>query len=224
MRILNRAGFVARFSTVWLALVGTGLFLNARSSVESVPDHQQLETFPRELQGWIGNDSPIGTDILQTLGPGDFLSRTYRTPFSPQFIDLFIGYYPSQRTGDTIHSPQNCMPGAGWTPLQRDRIRILRNDIPGNKNAVNANRFLFAKGIERFLVFYWYQAHGRTTPSEYWAKFYLVKDSITMHRTDGAMIRIVTPIPHSSDESQAEDRAVKFAELVLAKLDDYIPR
>jgi len=224
VRILNRAGCVARFSTVWLALVGTGLFLNARSSFESVPDHQQLDSFPRVLQGWVATDLPIDSEVLQTLGPGDFLSRSYRNMSNPEFVDLFIAYYPSQRTGDTIHSPQNCMPGAGWTPLQRDRIRILRGDITGDKNAVNANRYIFAKGMERFLVLYWYQAHGGTTPSEYWAKFYLVKDSIAMHRTDGAMIRIVTPIPNSSDESQAEDRAVKFAELVLAKLDNYIPR
>ena len=215
---------VVRSLTVWLVLAGTALFIYGRGSFESIPNHQRLESFPRVLQGWVATDLPIDSEVLQTLGPGDFLSRSYRNISTPEFVDLFIAYYPSQRTGDTIHSPQNCLPGAGWTPLRKDRIRISRGDIPGDKNAVNANRYIFAKGMERSLVLYWYQAHGRTTPSEYWAKFYLVRDSIAMNRTDGAMVRIVTPIPNSSSPAQAEDRAVRFAELVLGKLDNYIPR
>jgi len=71
---------------------------------------------------------------------------------------------------------------------------------------------------------YWYQAHGRTTPSEYWAKFYLVKDAVAMNRSDGAMVRVAAPISNPSAESQTEATALEFSKIVLSKLDDFIPR
>jgi EpsI family protein len=218
---------LGRFSAVWIILVATALFLAFRGSFESVPAHRQLENFPRELQGWVGRDLPLEADTLQILGAGDFLNRDYENVSSPEFIGLFVAYYPSQRTGDTLHSPQHCLPGAGWTPLRSDNIQIVSADAPKQSRVVTANRFVFAKGTEHVFVLYWYQAHGRTTASEYWAKFYLVRDSIAMHRSDGAIVRLDTPISNPSDpsdEARAEARTVDFAKKVLAPLDDYLPR
>jgi EpsI family protein len=224
MKLENGPITLLRFLSVWLALAGTALFLNARSSFELIPGRQNLDTFPRELQGWTGKDSPLSPDILRALGPGDFLSRSYRRSSSAERVDLFIAYYPSQRTGDTIHSPQNCLPGAGWTPLMRGRIQIPEANVLRDGNIVTANRYILAKGLDRILVLYWYQAHGRTTPSEYWAKFYLVRDSMAMNRTDGAMVRVAMAIPNSSAEGQTEAAAIEFSQAVLRNLDSYIPR
>jgi EpsI family protein len=211
-----------RFLVVWAILGGTAVFLRARNSFEYVPTHERLEDFPRQLQGWTGQDLPMESGVLKVLGAGEFLNRAYRNEFSREFVELFVAYYPSQRSGDTIHSPQNCLPGSGWTPLRRDYIQIV-NDQPQRKTAL-ANRFVFAKGMERVYVLYWYQAHGRTTPSEYWAKFYLVRDSIALNRSDGAIVRIVTPIANAGGEAQAGARAVAFAQRLIGKLDDYVPR
>ena len=219
MRGARRATAFLRFLAVWLILVGTALFLHARSSFEVIPSRQTLALFPRDLPGWTGKDLPLNSDVLRILGPGDFLSRSYRSSGSAEPVDLFIAYYPTQRGGDTIHSPQNCLPGSGWTPLMRDHSQISNPD----GNSVMANRYILAKGMDRILVLYWYQAHGRTTPSEYWAKFYLVRDSIVMKRTDGAMVRVAIPIPNQSAES-SEAAALEFSRLVLANLDSYIPR
>lgn len=212
---------VARFLIAWMVLAGTAVFLQGRSSFERIPDHQPLETFPHELGGWTGRDLPIDKEVLQVLGPGDFLSRAYSGASNAAPIDLFIAYYPSQRTGDTIHSPQNCMPGAGWTLLARDRIKIPNGASHGT---TTSNRFVFAEGLEHVLVFYWYQAHGRTTPSEYWAKYYLVRDSIAMNRSDGAMVRVAAQLPNPSAEPQTEASVIEFSKIVLDKLDDFIPR
>lgn len=224
MKNAERWASRARFLIAWFALAGTAILLNGRDSSESVPYHQSLDAFPHELNEWTGKDAPISPDILQALGPGEFLSRNYRSQSSPEAMDLFIGYYPSQRRGDSIHSPQNCLPGAGWTPLVQDRIQIFDASAFRKGNVVTANRYVLAKGMDRVFVLYWYQARGRTTPSEYWAKIYLVRDSILMHRTDGAIVRIASVLPNPSVERQEEGRAVKFAELVLSKLDDYVPR
>jgi EpsI family protein len=94
----------------------------------------------------------------------------------------------------------------------------------GTETAVTANRYILAKGMDRVLVLYWYQAHGRTTPSEYWAKFYLVRDAIATNRSDGAMVRVSTQIPTAAEESQTENTTIEFSKTVLTKLDDFIPR
>jgi len=214
----------ARFLVVWLVLAGTALLLHARSSFEFIPNRQILETFPRDLQGWSGEDLPLTPNVLSVLGPGDFLSRTYRNAAKAETIDLFVAYYPSQRSGDTIHSPQNCLPGAGWIPLLNEHIQIPYANRTGNAAPVTANRYVLAKGMDRVLVLYWYQAHGRTTPSEYWAKFYLVKDAITMNRSDGAMVRLAAHIPNPSTEPQTVEMALEFSKVILTKLDDFIPR
>ena len=224
MSPVHRSAAWARFLAVWLVLAGTALLLHARSSFEVIPNRQALDTFPRELQSWTGKDLALTPDVLRILGPGDFMSRSYRDAASSETMDLFIAYYPSQRSGDTIHSPQNCLPGAGWTPLMKDHIQIPYANRAGGANGVMANRYVLAKGMDRVLVLYWYQAHGRTTPSEYWAKFYLVKDAVAMNRSDGAMVRVAAPISNPSAESQTEATALEFSKIVLSKLDDFIPR
>lgn len=88
---------------------------------------------------------------------------------------------------------------------------------------LRVNRYVIAQGSSRDLVLYWYQAHGRTTPSEYWARFYLVADAIRMNRTDGALVRIITPIAPGETTDKAQSRAVGFAQLVVPAIDHYIP-
>jgi EpsI family protein len=74
------------------------------------------------------------------------------------------------------------------------------------------------------VVFYWYQAHGRVVTGEYSAKFYLVADSIRMNRSDGALVRVITPIANGEGQEIAERRAVTFTQHLVPLLDVYIPR
>jgi EpsI family protein len=218
---MKDAGSWIRFLCVWLVLLGTTLLLAARNAVEYIPAHQPLDAFPYEVGDLQGKNVPIDPSVSEALGPGQFLDREFKSPSSAEPpMELFVAYYPSQRTGDTIHSPQNCLPGSGWTPLQTGRIQIPQP----NGQTVTVNRYIVAKGMDRILVLYWYQAHGRTTPSEYWGKIYLVTDAIKLNRTDGALVRIVVPIPHSTDEMRPGVRAVQFAQSVLQQLDSFIPR
>jgi EpsI family protein len=161
-------------------------------------------------------------DVRDVLGPGDFLLRNYRQPGDRPKPDvfLFIAYFPSQRAGDTIHSPKNCLPGAGWAPVQADRITI---DVAGHA-PFRANRYLIAKGDDRQLVLYWYWAHDRAVASEYAAKFYLVTDSIRMHRTDGALVRLSMPLPPGQSSNSAERDLIAWAGRVVPLLNTYVPR
>jgi EpsI family protein len=209
-----------RFVPVALLLAAAAALLEARNMQEAVPSSLNLAAFPAAIGGWQGRDLPITPGEFAVLGPGQFLVRDYRRSAVEPPVNLYVAYFPSQRSGDTIHSPQNCLPGAGWAPVESGHFSLQRPDGP----AISVNRYIIAKGLDRDLVLYWYQAHGRVTPSEYWAKIYLVADAIRMNRTDGALVRIVTPIAGGTDESVAQARALAFAAQALPLLDSYIPR
>ena len=211
----------ARFLPVALILIATAIFLQARTRVEVFPPRQPLPSFPQQLGSWEGTDVAIDDDALKVLGPGDFLLRVYRDEQSTQPpVDLFIAYFPSQRTGDTIHSPKNCLPGAGWSPVQSSRIMLsMANHAP-----FPVNRYVIAKGDTRQVVLYWYWAHDRGVASEYWAKYYLVADSIRMNRSDGSLVRLKTVMLRGESTDAALQRLLPLAERILPRLDDYIPR
>lgn len=212
-------GSWARFICVAALLSGSFAFLNVRTRPEDLPPHQPLGTFPLLLTNSFGRDVPIPPEVASVLGDGEFVERVYQTGSQP-WVDFFVAYFPTQRTGSTIHSPQNCLPGAGWTPIEFNRIPLPR---PGG-GSISVNRYVIAKGLDRQLVLYWYQSHGRTVANEYAAKFYLVADSIRMNRSDGALVRVVTSINPGETETVAENRAVAFTQSFLPLLDSYIPR
>jgi len=211
-----------RFLWPALFLALAVLFLQLRSRAEVVPQHKPLAEFPQRLGDWIGRDVPIPANFLAVLGPGDFLTREYVQPQARvPGMNLYIAYFPSQRQGDTIHSPKNCLPGAGWVPLTSTHMYLQQTGGP----PLQVNRYVLGEGSERMFVLYWYQAHGRAVASEYTAKFYLVADSIRLNRTDGALVRILTPVATRIESVEdAERRAVSFASLLIPRLDDYIPR
>jgi EpsI family protein len=210
-----------RFLLAVVMLVSTAIFLQVRGRHEIFPSRPPLAAFPYRLSDWVGSDVGITKDVRSVLGPGDFLLRTYKNTAVPQpVVDLFVAYFPTQRTGDTIHSPRNCLPGAGWTPLQSRRVQISGPQ----HTPFRANRYVIAKGENRQLVFYWYLAHGRAIASEYWAKFYLVADSIRMNRSDGSLIRLTTPILRGESVDEAQERLLSFAGQVVPRMNDYVPR
>lgn len=217
---MNLVG-ITRFALAAGLIAVTAILLQARGHTEIVPPHQPLASFPEQLGNWSGTDIALDKDTLAVLGPGDFMERVYEDPSgkSPVF-DLFLAYFASQRTGDTIHSPQNCLPGAGWNP---DQKQIVTLSLPGHP-PFPAKRYVISKGESRRLVLYWYWAHDRGVASEYWAKFYLVKDAIRMNRSDGALVRITIVMLPGESPDAAEQRVLPFAAQVAPLLNQYIPR
>ena len=215
---MKEHGYTFRFLIVAILLAGTAGFLQARRRTEIVPKSKPVSSFPISVDNWAGQELRIDDEVLSVLGPGDFLSRIYTQARQP-YISFFLAYFPSQQTGDTIHSPKNCLPGSGWTPTESSRIML---PVPSGAS-IPVNRYIIQKGADRQLVIYWYQAHGRAVASEYWARFYLAADAIRLNRTDGALIRIVTPIASGENRESAEERAVQFAQQIAPSLGKYVP-
>jgi EpsI family protein len=197
-------------------LMGAFVLLHTASHGEAIVPHNALRELPYTLGSWTGKDQPIEERIVKAVGVSDYTNRIY---FSQQegFAQLYVGYYASQRTGDTIHSPKNCLPGAGWDPVQSGYAKI---SVPGGRQIV-VNEYVIQQGLDKALVFYWYQGRGRVIASEYSGKFWMVADAISRNRTDGALVRLVTSM--NDGEEKARARLESFAQLVFPRLDAIIP-
>ena len=209
----------ARFWTIVALLAGTALLLYARGNSDFIPVSEPLSQMPRNLAGWWGSDVEIDQETLDVLGAGDFMSRVYIHDGGKPPIGLFIGYFPTQRTGVTIHSPKNCLPGSGWAFESSQYVNL--NDANGKAHRVG--EYIIADGENRQFVIYWYQAHGRSIANEYLAKIYLVTDAIRLNRTDGALIRVITPISAHEGMSAARARAEAFTAQLIPMLPRFIP-
>lgn len=210
-----------RFGIAAALMLATALVLQAHSRGEIFAQRAPLSSLPSQIDGWTGIDSALDQQTLDILGPGEFLYRDYENASQPQpWINLYIAYFPTQKAGDTIHSPSHCLPGAGWVPTSREVVQITRPD----GSSFPVNRYVVAKTGERQLVLYWFQAHGRAVASEYWAKYYLVSDSIGMNRSDGGLVRLMTPMLDGESPEAAQARMMNLGSQFLPLLDSHIPR
>jgi EpsI family protein len=197
-------------------IVATGLYARGASGPEQVPARASLASLPTSLGAWRGHDAgPLADDVVAQLGVDDYVNRRYSAAGNAP-VALYVGYYASQRQGDTIHSPQNCLPGAGWQPVFSDRSTI---DV--GVRALPVNRVLIQKGVDRQAVFYWYQGRGRIVASEFANKGWLMLDAARLHRTDGGLVRLMAPVATTSDAAFATLTA--FGAALFPHLSSHLP-
>ena len=182
----------------------------------SVPPLRTLSQFPTTIGQWHGQVSRFDQRIYDILGVDDSFLCDYTRPNGKK-VNLYIGYYSSQKEGELIHSPKNCMPGAGWNIIRTSLVQI---DFPriGPKKVI---KLVLKKGTERQVMLYWFQSRGRIISSEYWQKIYLVYDSIFKQRTDGSFVRLMAPV--EKGEKETTRYLVGFAQELYPVLDSYIP-
>jgi EpsI family protein len=198
-------------------LLGAFILLRSVSHGEPVVPHQPLRELPYTVGTWSGQERPLSEQIVQAVSVSDYTNRVYLADGTAP-VQLYVGYYGSQKTGDTIHSPKNCLPGSGWDPVRSGFATI---SVAGGRQIV-VNEYVIQKDENKQLVFYWYQGRGRVNASEYAGKFWMVADAISRNRTDGALIRLVTPI--IDDEASARARLVAFTQGLFPQLDEIIPK
>lgn len=209
----------ARFWVVLALLGGTAGVLNTRADHDKVAPAENITAMPEQFGPWMGHDLAIEDRVLDVLGKGDFLNRVYTRGDSTPSIGLFIGYFPTQRTGQAIHSPQHCLPGAGWTFESSKYASITATD----GKPYQVGEYVISNGESKQFVLYWYQSHGRSIANEYVSKAYMIADAIRLNRTDGALVRVITPITANETVDSARDRAVKFTGMMATQLPRFIP-
>jgi EpsI family protein len=203
-------------------LVVAAVVLDHASQSEPVALRTPLASFPTEVDGWKSTRSvEFDPKIVTILGVTEYLNRVYVREQDRTQVGLYVGYYKSQRQGESIHSPLNCLPGSGWQPITSGRAII---PIPADASAslaapsIEVNRYVVQKGLDTLLVLYWYQSHGRVIASEYWGKFYLVADALRLNRTDAAIIRVMVPIGDPAATEAADRTATNFVQAMVQLL------
>jgi EpsI family protein len=217
---------IGRAALLMLCLVVTSTYLGHAAKAEPTPLRQPLSDLPLVIGEWSGRVNPdFSPEVLAILRVSDYTSRTY---FSPRngAIGLYVGYYGTQRQGASIHSPLNCLPGAGWIPVQQGHLALtVASSLNGPSRTIEVNRVVIEKGLDRQLVLYWYQSHDRVIASEYWGKIYTVVDAIRLNRTDAALVRVIAPITSREPGAleAAEPAASAFVEALFPQLGKYLP-
>lgn len=200
-------------------LFTAGLFLNwFEQRGETHAARESFREFPAKIGDWEqrGREIRFGEQTESILRTTDYTMREYVLP-DGNLANVYAGYYASQRTGATYHSPQNCLPGSGWIMKQPENIEIFS---PSGKK-FTANKFLIENGQFNEVLIYWYQGRGRIVASEYSDKVYTVMDSILRNRSDGAMVRVMTSVGNSEEE--ATKRAVELSGLLADKMTGFVP-
>ena len=187
----------------WLVSTGllglTFVYLQFFTATESVPIRASLDSFPSAVGSWRGAEYEIIDDeSMAILKATDYVMRRYVDP-DGRSLWLYIGYWQTQRKGAQIHSPKNCLPGGGWEPLETSTVTIAT--AAGGE--IEANRYVLQKGPQRQVVIYWFQAQGRAVAGETAAKIALVKSALAHNRSDGAIIRVSSPVYGSIGDTSA---------------------
>lgn len=208
-----------RFGILLVLILLMGAIVNGWSYLgEAHVERKELKDFPQTVGMWqrTGNDRILDDETLKVLKASDYLLRDFRKPEGP-VANLYVGYYASQRSGATYHSPLNCLPGSGWTLSEPAKAIISLPD--GSSFA--ANKYVIQNGDYKSLMIYWYQGRGRNVASEYWGKVYTMFDSVRLRRSNGAMVRVTVGIGKS--EAEAEQAAVEFASAASSVLPEFVP-
>jgi EpsI family protein len=209
------------------ALMVLGLLLvQSAGRQETAALARPLAQLPRTIAGATGDERPLTANEVKVAGVSDYMFRIFRRDSTSAF-SVYVGYYASQATGKTIHSPRNCLPGAGWQVVESGTQQVALRGAP-----VTVNRYIIANGPAQALVLYWYQGRGRVSHSEYGVKWELLRDAATFGRTEEALVRVMVPIAPSRGFNetdwrdrrlQAEGLATEVATEVLPLVDGALP-
>jgi EpsI family protein len=202
-------------ATALIVLQGALIYSAVRP--ESIPAGRPLSELPATMGSWqFLQEGLVDADTQAVLKADDLLNRYYAK--GSLGANLFVAAFRSQRNGKAPHSPKNCLPGSGWTPLSSSVVAI---DV-GRSLPIQVNRYVVAHGDERSLVLYWYQSRDRAIASEYTAKFWVVADAMRLNRTDTALVRVVLPILDRNEEA-ANQAANDFVRAFYGTLREYLP-
>jgi exosortase D (VPLPA-CTERM-specific) len=200
-----------------LATVGAVLATQVPERVETQPSRAAFIDFPMQLDDWAGQRAPMGAVYLDQLKLSDYLYATYRRAADTP-VNVWVAYYDSQRKGDSTHSPASCLPGGGWQFQTFSRYGV---DIGGRRLSVN--RAVIVHGSDRELMYYWFPQRGRDITSDYLLKWYLLWDAMTRNRTDGALVRLIVPLPPGASAATGDLQLTAFARAFTPRLPDYVP-
>ena len=201
-------------------VVGTGFVLMPDRAVQTIT-REGFSSFPRDLGPWSGVAQSLDPDVERVLGASDYVNTTYVAAGEHSYVNFFSAWYARQTEGSGIHSPEVCLPVAGWEIFSLGQHTVSLPDTP--YGTFEVNRAIIQKGMSKQLVYYWFEQRGKRMTNDYAAKVSVIWDSLTIGRSDGAIVRFVTSIEDGETEAEAEARLLRLMEYALKRLPSFIP-
>jgi exosortase D (VPLPA-CTERM-specific) len=201
-------------ASVLALVVSVAVVTSIGKRAEIIPPRALFPEFPTQLGSWHGEQTAMEETVTKYLGLTDYILANYKLDDKSPSVNFYAAYYESQRKGISPHSPRVCIPGGGWQIAEINRTQV--GDLP-------INRIVIKKEDNTQLVYYWFQQRGRQFANEYFMKWYLFKDALLLNRTDGALVRITTPVGANENIADADNRLEAFAQQVTPVLPKFIP-
>lgn len=203
-----------------LLLLQAGAYYAVAMRAELTPTVAPLRAFPMVSKDWhTVREYPLEKEVQDVLKADDTMNRAYEGPGPGDSAYLFIAFFKTQRHGQAPHSPKNCLPGAGWTPVEDTKILVPVSEWP---EPIRINKYVVQHDNDKSVTLYWYQSHNRVIASEYLAKFWLVADAIRYRRSDTALVRVVVPVP-GNDVEGATRTGTRFVQSVFPDVMKQLP-
>lgn len=200
--------------------VGWGVAQRNASDIVRI-DRDPFAIFPRQIEDWSGSTMRLDPQVEVTLGADDYLNTTYIRRGGSDYVNMFVAFYDKQTEGSGIHSPEVCLPVGGWEIYSLEPYEVTPGNTP--YGTFQVNRAIIQKGMSEQLVYYWFEQRGKRFANDYAAKMSVIIDGLVMGRTDGALVRYVTPISPGETEADADARLQNFMELSLPRLPRFVP-
>jgi EpsI family protein len=215
-----KASFQPQFIAAIVLLVPTLVLSQGIEFREKIPISRSLDQLPLQVGEWTGTRQGMEQRFVDSLDLSDYVIIDYRNS-TGKSINLCVAYYESQRKGESIHSPATCLPGSGWLFREAEAITL---STPGqHRGSVKVNRAYMEKLGSKQLCYYWFSQRGRILSNAYQLKIFAFWDDLTKQRTDGALVRLITPVSESEELKEADARLQGFVRLIVPVLAEYIP-
>jgi exosortase D (VPLPA-CTERM-specific) len=208
------------YASTAVLILGAAISLSVPERAESIPQRTSFAQYPHIVGDWTGQREALEPVYLDALMLDDYYLADFTRDTQPP-INFYIGWYNSQRAGRSAHSPRSCLPGGGWQ-IKSLTQRTLP-DVRAGREELRVNRVLIQLGMQRQLVYYWFQQRGRVITNEYLAKWYLFWDALIRNRTDGALVRLVVPLSPGTTTDSADRELTQFTAAAAPTLAPYVP-
>ncbi|HEY5759143.1 MAG TPA: VPLPA-CTERM-specific exosortase XrtD [Steroidobacter sp.] len=205
--------------TVIISAFAVGVLV-APERTETIPKRESFFGFPNQVESWTGRRSALEQIYLDALKLDDYVISDYMRG-GRELVNFYVAWYDSQSAGNSAHSPRSCLPGGGWHMKEFSQVEVPEVQVAGKP--LRVNRVQIELGNRKQLVYYWFQQRGRVITNEYLVKWYLFVDSLTRQRTDGALVRLVTPLEIGEPMEKADRRLAEFASQAVPRLEQYVP-
>ena len=208
------------FAVAAVLLGGTLALVQGVDFRERVPIRKSFADFPLRVGEWNGQRRDMERKFMDALEFSDYVIVDYRNREGKE-VNFYTAYYESQSKGGSIHSPASCLPGSGWEFTQSGAVSIPAQGAAGS--SMQVSRAFMRKGGVTELTYYWFPQRGRVVTGTYQLKLFNFLDALIKQRTDGALVRVITPLYPNESTGDAEKRLRSFTRGIVPVLDGYLP-